>query len=109
MHSEFISVSRALIEELAAHDRPVVAVGTTSVRTLESLYHLGCRAATGLSLDELPQWYPYEAGHPDLTPGVPCRALLRYVDGEGLDPSGLLHEGHNRSRLPLSHDGRNGY
>lgn len=85
MHSEFISVSRALIEELAAHDRPVVAVGTTSVRTLESLYHLGCRAATGLSLDELPQWYPYEAGHPDLTPGDAMRALLRYVDGEGLD------------------------
>lgn len=85
MHSEFISVSRSLIEELAGHDRPVIAVGTTSVRTLESLYHLGCRAASGLSLDELPQWYPYESGHPELTSGEAMRALLHYLDREGLD------------------------
>ncbi|MDE6490810.1 MAG: S-adenosylmethionine:tRNA ribosyltransferase-isomerase [Muribaculaceae bacterium] len=85
MHSEFISVSRDLIAELARRDRPVVAVGTTSVRTLESLYHLGCRAAAGLSLDELPQWYPYEAGHPDLDQSEAMNALLRYLDSTGLD------------------------
>lgn len=63
MHSEFISVGIGLIEELARTDRRVVAVGTTSVRTLESLYWLGVRASRGESLDELPQWYPYD-GHP---------------------------------------------
>lgn len=67
MHSEFISVDRQLIEELAETDPPVIAVGTTSVRTLESLYHLGCRAALGLPINELPQWYPYAADHPRLT------------------------------------------
>lgn len=67
MHSEFIAVSRDLIRELAETDRPVIAVGTTSVRTLESLYHLGCRAAMGLPVDELPQWYPYDPSHPHLS------------------------------------------
>lgn len=67
MHSEFISVDRRLIEELADTDRPVIAVGTTSVRTLESLYHLGCLAAQGKPVTELPQWYPYSEQHPRLT------------------------------------------
>lgn len=67
MHSEFISVSHDLILELADTSRPVIAVGTTSVRTLESLYQLGCMAAQGLPLDEVPQWYPYAANHPRLS------------------------------------------
>lgn len=75
MHSEFIAVSRELILELAREERPVIAVGTTSVRTLESLYHLGCRAATGQSIDELPQWYPYDPNHPHLSVAEALNAL----------------------------------
>lgn len=59
MHSEWIEVSLGLIEELAATDRKIVAVGTTSVRTLESLYHFGLRAIRGETIDVLPQWTPY--------------------------------------------------
>lgn len=81
MHSEFISVSRSLIEELARTERPVYAVGTTSVRTLESLYHLGCRAAKGLSVDELPQWYPYDEEHPRLSVREALEALLGAFQG----------------------------
>lgn len=82
MHAEFISVSRSLIEELATKGgRPVVAVGTTSVRTLESLYHLGCRAATGLPVDELPQWYPYSQEHPRLSLTDAMNALLAAFPG----------------------------
>ena len=76
MHSEFIAVPRTLIEELATTTRRVVAVGTTSVRTLESLYHLGCRAAQGLPIDELPQWYAYSPEHPNLTVTEALNALL---------------------------------
>lgn len=49
MHSEFIAVSRDFIAELASTVcvRPIVAVGTTSVRTLESLYHIGSLMAEG--------------------------------------------------------------
>lgn len=81
MHSEFISVSRELIEELSRSERPVYAVGTTSVRTLESLYHLGCRAAVGLPIDELPQWYPYSEEHPYLTVYEAMEALLKAFQG----------------------------
>ncbi len=77
MHSEFISVDRRLIEELAETDRPIIAVGTTSVRTLESLYHLGCRAAMGLSINELQQWYPYDPKHPRLSRREALQALAK--------------------------------
>lgn len=85
MHSEFISVSRELIAELAETDRTVIAVGTTSVRTLESLYHLGCRAYAGEPVDELPQWYPYSASHPGLSRRDALNALLRHLDAIGSD------------------------
>lgn len=81
MHSEFIAVPRALIEELATTDRRVVAVGTTSVRTLESLYHLGCMAADGMEPSCLPQWYPYSPGHPGLTVPEAMNALLAHMGG----------------------------
>lgn len=83
MHSEFISVSRDLIAELAATDRRVVAVGTTSVRTLESLYHAGCLVKEGKWQGEVPQWYPYDDGHPRLERRQALEALLDYVDASG--------------------------
>ena len=41
MHTEYISVNRSTLEKLVAHEGKAIAVGTTSVRTLESLYHIG--------------------------------------------------------------------
>ena len=82
MHSEFIAVSRALIEELADTGRRIVAVGTTSVRTLESLYHLGCLASQGVRPDELPQWYPYSSSHPDISVKDALAALLGSFEGD---------------------------
>lgn len=80
MHSEFISVSRSLIEELADSKRRVVAVGTTSVRTLESLYHIGCMMSRGGWTGELPQWYPYSDNHPHLSVKESLSAILSYLD-----------------------------
>lgn len=85
MHSEFISVERGLIEELAATDREVIAVGTTSVRTLESLYHFGCMVAQGLEPTNLPQWYPYESGHPALSTKEALEKLADYLRKHGLE------------------------
>lgn len=85
MHSEFISVSRRLIELLARQEQQVIAVGTTSVRTLESLYHLGCMCAGGKAPDEVPQWYPYLDSHPRLTVTEAMRSLLQYLDAAGLE------------------------
>ena len=88
MHSEFIAVSRALIEELSATPRRVIAVGTTSVRTLESLYHLGCMLASCpdcASEDHLtlPQWYPYSPAHPGLSVHDSMQAILEHLDATG--------------------------
>lgn len=63
MHHEFIAVKRDLIEELIACNGPVVAVGTTSVRTLESLYYVGQILEYNPQADgeelTVKQWMPY--------------------------------------------------
>ena len=64
MHTEYISVSRSTIEKLIAHHGQAIAVGTTSVRTLESLYYIGATLAGNPDAKEeelhVRQWQPYE-------------------------------------------------
>ena len=64
MHTEFISVRRQTIEKLIAHGGEAIAVGTTSVRTLESLYYMGLKVMQNPELSEeqlhVAQWEPYE-------------------------------------------------
>lgn len=79
MHSEFIAVGINLIEELSKCDKTVIAVGTTSVRTLESLYHIGCMIVQGKWDGELPQWYPYSADHPDIAVSTALETLAGYM------------------------------
>lgn len=83
MHSEFIAVSRDLIAELAVTDRPVIAVGTTSVRTLESLYHIGCLIHAGEWTGEVPQWYPYDDARPRLSRKEALEAVVAALDSDG--------------------------
>lgn len=80
MHSEWIAVERALIAELAESDRKIIAVGTTSVRTLESLYHIGCMISEGIWHGEVPQWYPYSSGHPALSRKEAFAQILKWMD-----------------------------
>lgn len=65
MHAERIEVSYDFIERLSSQlgERPVVTVGTTSTRTVESLYWLGCRwlkEGGSEALFFVNQWEPYE-------------------------------------------------
>ena len=83
MHSEFIAVPKSLIEELAITTRRVFAVGTTSVRTLESLYHIGCLIAQNEWSGELPQWYPYSDTHPRLSVADSLNAIIEYLNDSG--------------------------
>lgn len=84
MHSEFITVERSVIEELLRRDfRDVIAVGTTSVRTLESLYHIGRMMAAGKWSGELDQWVGYDASVPEITVAEAFRQLLRHLDTSG--------------------------
>ena len=63
MHTEFISVRRDTIRKLIAHGGQAIAVGTTSVRTLESLYYMGLKVMQNPDLSEedlhVSQWEPY--------------------------------------------------
>lgn len=80
MHSEFIAVSRELISELSQTTKKVIAVGTTSVRTLESLYHIGCMMFQNNWEGELDQWYPYSTNHPNLSVQESLEQILAYLD-----------------------------
>jgi S-adenosylmethionine:tRNA ribosyltransferase-isomerase len=89
MHHEKIAVSRDLIETLCkAPGTPVFAVGTTSARTLESLYWAGVNIIAN-GRDALPviaQWAPYQpnpAGH--ISTGESLAALLEWMKARDLE------------------------
>lgn len=91
MHSEWIAVKRESIERLLAHDGRCIAVGTTSVRTLESLYYVGVMLHRNpqAHADDLhvPQWMPYEyAASPEvkLTAEEALKEILEWMDREKL-------------------------
>ncbi len=83
MHTEYISVHKRTIEKLIAHGGQTVAVGTTSVRTLESLYYMGIllKEHPEANQEELhiPQWMPYEE-HPELTVLESLQQILDYLN-----------------------------
>ncbi|MCQ2335152.1 MAG: S-adenosylmethionine:tRNA ribosyltransferase-isomerase [Paludibacteraceae bacterium] len=78
MHTEIIAVPRQAIVDVRNHLGHVVAVGTTSVRTLESLYYLGERIARGDEL-HVAQFEPYRSGH-TMTTAQALDVILDYLD-----------------------------
>lgn len=89
MHTEHIAVHRTTIERLIAHEGAAIAVGTTSVRTLESLYYMGILAMQGKEDLHVEQWMPYsEATTSEVDTCQALQALLKYMDERNLD---ILH------------------
>lgn len=86
MHEERIVVGRSLIEQLRGQRYTRIAVGTTSMRTLESLYWLGVQMRDDLSERQLNvgQWEPYD--HAKTWPNTEAAldALLKYMDRHGM-------------------------
>ena len=84
MHSEYISVRRQTLEKLLQHDASAIAVGTTSVRTLESLYYIGLKleSSPDLSEDELhvSQWEPYEQKGASIPAAQAIQNIVEYLD-----------------------------
>ncbi len=83
MHSEFIAVRRDTIAALAATTDPIIAVGTTSVRTLESLYHIAVLIKAERWDGEVPQWLPYDSAYPELSRKEALETLVDYLDRLG--------------------------
>lgn len=102
MHTEFVVVRRQTLEKLLMHACQAVAVGTTSVRTLESLYYMGVKLALSSDMAEkdlhVNQWEPYDLPHnaeglvevdgKAVTAEEAIRQLLDYLDKDGLN---VLH------------------
>ena len=86
MHTEYISVNRSTLEKLVAHEGKAIAVGTTSVRTLESLYHIGVTLLHNPNATEedlhVKQWQPYKTAlETAATPAVDAlQAIIAYLD-----------------------------
>jgi S-adenosylmethionine:tRNA ribosyltransferase-isomerase len=84
MHAECISVKKSTIERLIEKTGRIFAVGTTSVRTLESLYYIGLML--GKNPDACPeeliveQWTPYSAGNEQYETETPVRSLQNILD-----------------------------
>lgn len=99
MHSEYIVVHRHTFERLLQHDSKAIAVGTTSVRTLESLYYVGVKILRNPNATEedlsVEQWEPYDLPHDDaglvIVEGKPVqvcdsiKAILDYLERDGLE------------------------
>ncbi len=91
MHTEYICVHRETLEKLIRHDASAIAVGTTSVRTLESLYYIGCKLVYNPDLSEnelhVNQWDPYDAAAmtEGISPVDAVKAILAYLDANGLN------------------------
>lgn len=83
MHTEHIAVSRTTIAKLIAHNGRATAVGTTSVRTLESLYYIGVHIAHNPEAGEnelhITQWEPYDT-NPTLSVTDALTHILNYLD-----------------------------
>ena len=97
MHTEHIAVQRGTVQKLIRHDAKAIAVGTTSVRTLESLYYMGLTArqlmqsgkASGDAVElHVPQWMPYSDEVHKVPATEALTALLEYMEQYNLD---VLH------------------
>ncbi|MBN8862037.1 MAG: S-adenosylmethionine:tRNA ribosyltransferase-isomerase [Sphingobacteriales bacterium] len=88
MHAEFIDVNRQLLQQLInKKEDPVVAVGTTSLRTLESLYWLGVNWKLHQLSPEngLTQWEVYDRAEPGLSTEEALTALLEWMQQKETD------------------------
>jgi S-adenosylmethionine:tRNA ribosyltransferase-isomerase len=84
MHREYLEVSIDFLTQLRNHlPHPIVPVGTTSMRTLESIYWMGKKLIE--NPNSLPgelqvtQWYPYEAGENNVSPSDALDALIQWM------------------------------
>ena len=108
MHTEYISVNRTTLQRLIDHDGQAIAVGTTSVRTLESLYYMGLTVMKQPDATEeqlhVSQWQPYHqekkeapqstgvlapqsvgALNEEISAVEALKALANYMDRHGLE------------------------
>lgn len=88
MHREPFLVKKALLEKLRDCEEGVTAVGTTSVRTLESLYYAGVSIIEKGEPEDIGQWVPYTREYPYSTREA-LDAIVKYLERTGKDELSL--------------------
>lgn len=83
MHREHFEISRGTLEQLADHEQ-VIAVGTTTLRVLESLYWIGLQLRSGAHDLLVEKLEPYTTAA-DLSYRESLNEIVRYMDAEGVD------------------------
>jgi S-adenosylmethionine:tRNA ribosyltransferase-isomerase len=88
MHAEKVAVSKQVIQNLIEHlDKKIICVGTTSVRTIESLYWHGVKLIENKDEDieiDISQWEPYQKEE-NITPRQALEAILDRMNRENVD------------------------
>ena len=82
MHREPFAIRLDLLRKLRRREAPLVAVGTTSVRTLESLYYAGVSCIEGGAPEDVAQWAPYEREYAYSTEEA-LDALIAWLERSG--------------------------
>lgn len=86
MHSEQIHVDRHTIRNLLQHQGKIVAVGTTSIRTLESLYWYGVKLLRKDGEEfNIPKLYPYIESSIHTHYKESFQAILDHMEAKGMD------------------------
>src|SRR5574344_1035133 len=88
MHAEKVAVSKQVIQNLIEHlDKKIICVGTTSVRTIESLYWHGVKLIENKNEDieiDISQWEPYQKEE-NITPRQALQAIVDGMNRENVD------------------------
>ncbi len=86
MHTELISANKKTIELLLQYTGKVYAVGTTSVRTLESLYYIGVilEKNPDPELFEISQWMPYQEENNNISTRKALENIIQYLNKKQL-------------------------
>jgi len=86
MHSEFIAVGKETILNLLNHTGKVIAVGTTSVRTIESLYYIGSLLEKDANAElKVSQWQPYDSKNNSVSAKKALTNILEYLERNNLN------------------------
>ena len=83
MHREPFVVSLEFLRDLLSSRKKLIAVGTTSVRTLESLYYIGVSCIEQGEPRDVAQWAPYEREYP-YSLDESLAAIIKYLEDNGL-------------------------
>lgn len=85
MHSEQMVINKETVEALARHSEKIIAVGTTSMRTLESLYWFGVMLGSDANVQfSIPKLYPYQSHEELPNRQQSFEAILNMMDSRGL-------------------------